>query len=59
MYQLAARMGTKVSSSVTSQDVGFHHVLNQVTFSFIFIQNLYLISEIYHRRTTEICSVIS
>uniref|UniRef100_A0A672RVI7 Serine-protein kinase ATM n=1 Tax=Sinocyclocheilus grahami TaxID=75366 RepID=A0A672RVI7_SINGR len=30
MYQLAARMGTKVSSSVTSQDVGFHHVLNEL-----------------------------
>ncbi|XP_067221098.1 serine-protein kinase ATM isoform X2 [Chanodichthys erythropterus] len=29
MYQLAARMGTKVSSSVT-QDVGFHHVLNEL-----------------------------
>ncbi|XP_065137946.1 serine-protein kinase ATM [Paramisgurnus dabryanus] len=27
MYQLAARMGTKVSSS---QDVGFHHVLNEL-----------------------------
>ncbi|KAK7172240.1 hypothetical protein R3I93_004526 [Phoxinus phoxinus] len=30
MYQLAARMGTKVSSSMTSQDVGFHHVLNEL-----------------------------
>ncbi|XP_050985185.1 serine-protein kinase ATM [Labeo rohita] len=30
MYQLAARMGTKVSSSLTSQDVGFHHVLNEL-----------------------------
>lgn len=30
MYQLAARMGTKVSSSVTSQDVGFYHVLNEL-----------------------------
>uniref|UniRef100_A0A9J7ZJS6 non-specific serine/threonine protein kinase n=1 Tax=Cyprinus carpio carpio TaxID=630221 RepID=A0A9J7ZJS6_CYPCA len=30
MYQLAARMGTKVSSSVTSQDVGFYTVLNEL-----------------------------
>ncbi|XP_077063729.1 serine-protein kinase ATM [Siphateles boraxobius] len=30
MYQLAARMGTKVSSAMTSQDVGFHHVLNEL-----------------------------
>lgn len=30
MYQLAARMGTKVSSSMASQDVGFHHVLNEL-----------------------------
>ncbi|XP_051534451.1 serine-protein kinase ATM isoform X2 [Myxocyprinus asiaticus] len=30
MYQLAARMGTKVSSSITSQDTGFHHVLYEL-----------------------------
>lgn len=30
MYQLAARMGIKVSNPVTSEDVGFHTVLNQV-----------------------------
>lgn len=59
MYQLAARMGTKVSSSMTSQDVGFYHVLNEVTFSSLFIQNVNLVSEICHRRTTEMCSVIS
>ncbi|XP_034170693.2 serine-protein kinase ATM [Pangasianodon hypophthalmus] len=30
MYQLAARMGTKVSNPVTSEDVGFHTVLNEL-----------------------------
>ncbi|TRY58045.1 hypothetical protein DNTS_022698 [Danionella cerebrum] len=30
MYQLAARMGTRVSSSMTSQEVGFHLVLKEL-----------------------------
>ncbi|XP_047662626.1 serine-protein kinase ATM isoform X3 [Tachysurus fulvidraco] len=30
MYQLAARMGTKVSSLVFPEDVGFHNVLNKL-----------------------------
>ncbi|KAL7851463.1 hypothetical protein AOLI_G00218190 [Acnodon oligacanthus] len=30
MYQLAARMGTKVFSPVTSEDVGFHSVLTEL-----------------------------
>ncbi|KAK3513535.1 hypothetical protein QTP70_016470, partial [Hemibagrus guttatus] len=30
MYQLAARMGTKVSNPVSSEDVGFHNVLNEL-----------------------------
>uniref|UniRef100_A0AAR2J5U2 non-specific serine/threonine protein kinase n=1 Tax=Pygocentrus nattereri TaxID=42514 RepID=A0AAR2J5U2_PYGNA len=30
MYQLAARMGTKVSNPVTSEDVGFHTVLTEL-----------------------------
>ncbi|XP_062844079.1 serine-protein kinase ATM [Trichomycterus rosablanca] len=30
MYQLAARMGTRVSNPVTSEDVGFHNVLNEL-----------------------------
>ncbi|XP_072528166.1 serine-protein kinase ATM-like, partial [Salminus brasiliensis] len=30
MYQLAARMGTKLSNSLTPEDVGFHNVLNEL-----------------------------
>ncbi|TSP46813.1 Serine-protein kinase ATM [Bagarius yarrelli] len=32
MYQLAARMGTRVSNPVTSEDAGFHNVLNELIF---------------------------
>ena len=31
MYQLAARMGSKISGGLSSEDVGFHTVLNKVT----------------------------
>ncbi|KAG5269701.1 hypothetical protein AALO_G00205070 [Alosa alosa] len=32
MYQLAARMGSKVSGGLASEDVGFHNVLNELIY---------------------------
>lgn len=38
MYQLAARMGTKMSATV-AEDVGFHGVLNEVRLQYVSIGN--------------------
>lgn len=38
MYQLAARMGTKMSATV-AEDVGFYGVLNEVRLQYVSIGN--------------------